>query len=71
MYLKCVSRNGKKTIHNKYTKVGKRYFKLNGQANYHPQGAFDDRAKKGIFVVMYAFLSIFSLGFRLLLFTAQ
>ena len=55
---------------NKYTKVGKRCFNLNCEANYRPQGAFNDRADEGKSVVMFAFLSIFSLGF-LLLFIAQ
>ena len=36
----------------------------------HPQSAFDDTIEEGISMVMFAFLSIFSLGF-LLLFIAQ
>ena len=55
--IKCVSRKGKKQLLDKYTKGGKRCFNL----NHYPQSAFDD---------MFAFLSIFSLGF-LLLFIAQ
>ena len=54
----------------KKTKVGKCCFNLNCEANYHTQSAFDDRTEEGISVVMFAFLSIFSLG-SLLLFTAQ
>ena len=57
--IKCVSRKGKKQLLNKYPKVGKRWNNL----NHRPQSAFDDRT-------MFAFLSIFSLGF-LLLFIAQ
>ena len=59
-----------KNLHNKYTKVGKRCFNLNLEANNRPQSAFDDRPEEGISVVMFTFLSIFSLGFRLL-FIAQ
>ena len=59
-----VSQRQKLTI-NKYTKVGKRCFNLNREANYRPQSAFDDRTEEGISVVMFAFL-----GF-LLLFIAQ
>ena len=70
--IKCVSRKGKKvsTVLNKCTKVGKCCSNLNREANYCQQGAFDDRAEEGISVVMFAFLSIFALGF-LLLFIAQ
>ena len=69
MYLKCVSHKGKKTYITN-TPVGKRCFKLNHQANNCPQGAFDDRAQEGIFLVMLPFLSIFSLEYWLL-FIAQ
>ena len=65
----CLAK-AKNLILSKYTKVEKRCFNLNREANYGPQGAFDDRAEEGISVVMFAFLSIFSLGF-LLLFIAQ
>ena len=51
-------------------KSKKRCFNINFEANCRPQGAFDDRSEEGISVVMFAFLSIFSLGF-LLLFIAQ
>ena len=52
------------------TKVGKRCFNLNREAKIRPQSAFDDRTEEGISVVMFAFLSIFSLEF-LLLFIAK
>ena len=65
----CLAKT-KSLVLNKYTKVGKRCFNINREANYRPQGAFDDRAEEGVSVVMFAFLSIFSLGF-LLLFIAQ
>ena len=65
----CLAK-AKNLVLNKYTKVGKRSFSLNREANYRPQGAFDGRAEEGISVVMFAFLSYFSLGF-LLLFIAQ
>ena len=42
---------------NKYTKVGKRCFNLNREANYRPQGAFADRVEEGISVALFAFLS--------------
>ena len=64
--IKCVSHKGKKLSAYKYTYVGKCCFNLNRGANYRPQCAFDDSAEKGISVVMFAFLSIFSLGFLLL-----
>ena len=60
--IKCVSRKGKTLSTNKYTNVGKRCFHLNREANYRPQCAFDDSAEEG----MFAFRSIFSLGFLLL-----
>ena len=63
---KCVSLKGKKLNTNKYTNVGKRRFNLNREANYRPQSAFDDSAEERLSVVMFAFLSIFSLGFLLL-----
>ena len=44
----------------------KRCFNINFEAKCRPQGAFDDRSEEGISVVMFAFLSIFSLGFLLL-----
>ena len=56
----------KNLLLNKYAKVGKRCFNLNREANYRPQSAFDDRTEEGISMVMYAFLSIFSMGFLLL-----
>ena len=62
--IKCVSKLS--ATCNKYTNVGKRCFNLNREANYRPQCAFDDSAEEGISVVMFAFLSIFSLGFLLL-----
>ena len=65
-----VSRRQKNLLLNKYTKVGKRCFNLNREANYRLQSAFDDRSEEGISVVMFAFLYIFSMGF-LLLFIAQ
>ena len=40
--------------------MGKRCFNSNGEVNYSPQGAFDDRAEEEISVVMFAFLSIFA-----------
>ena len=52
--IKCVSRKGKKTTTNKYTKVGKRCFNL----NHRPQSAFDDRTElfafTGIPVTIYS-----------------
>ena len=69
VFRRCVL-NGSNNLHNKYTEVGKRCFIINCEANCRPQGAFDDRSEEGISVVMFAFLSIFSLGF-LLLFIAQ
>ena len=60
----------KHLVLNKYTKVRKRCFNSNHEANYRLQGAFADRAEEGISVVLFAFLSIFSLRF-LLLFIAQ
>ena len=58
--IKCVPRKGQKnSLLNKYTKVGKRCFNLNREANYRPQSAFDERTEEGISVVMFAFLSIF------------
>ena len=73
--LKCVSHTqglakAKHLVLNKCTKVGKRCFNLSREANYRPQGAFEDWAEEGISVVMFVFLSIFSLGL-LLLFIAQ
>ena len=62
---------GKKLSTNKYTNVGKCCLNLNGEANYRPQCALDDSAEKGISVVMFAFLSIFSLGFLLLFIVHQ
>ena len=56
----------KNLLLNKYAKVGKRCSNLNREANYLPQSAFDDRTEEGISMVMYAFLSIFSMGFLLL-----
>ena len=50
--------------------VGKCCFNLYREANYCPKGAFADRAEEIISMVLFAFLSIFSLGF-LLLFIAQ
>ena len=64
--IKWVSRKGKKLSTNKYTNVRKRCFNLNREANYLPQCAFDNSAEEGISVVMFAFLSIFSLEFLLL-----
>ena len=58
--LKCVSRKSKNLELNKYTKVGKCCFNLNREAIYRPQGAFDDRTEEGIYVIMFAFLSIFT-----------
>ena len=75
----CVSRlcllnaclkKAKHLVLNKYTKVGTPCFNLNREANFRPQGAFPDRAEEGISLVLFAFLSIFSLGF-LLLFISQ
>ena len=57
--IKCVSRKGKTLSTNKYTKVGKRGFNLNREANYRPQCAFDDSADGNVCL-------IFSLGFLLL-----
>ena len=34
-------------LHNKYTEVEKHCFNLNPQANYRPQGEFDNRAEEG------------------------
>ena len=64
--IKWVSRKGKQLSINKYTNVGKRCLNFNREANYRPQCAFDDSAEEGIAVVMFAYLSIFSLGFLLL-----
>ena len=61
----CLAK-AKKLSTNKFTNVGKRCFNLNREANYRPQFAFDDSAEKGISVVMFAFLYIFSLEFLLL-----
>ena len=61
-----MSRKGKKLSTYKYINVWKSDFNLNPEANYRPQCAFDDSAEEGIPVVMFAFLSIFSLGFLLL-----
>ena len=54
----CASQRPKNSLLNKYTKVGKRCFNLNREANYRPQSAFDERTEEGISVVMFAFLSI-------------
>ena len=62
-YKMRVLQRQKNLILNKYTKLRKRCFNLSREANYRPQGAFDDKAEEGIFVVMFAFLSFFSQGF--------
>ena len=66
--IKCLSRKAK-NLQTKYNKVAKRCFNLNRQANYRPQGEFDDRAEEGIYVVIFSFLSIFSLGFLILFYS--
>ena len=58
--IKYVSRKEKTELLNKYTKVRKRCFNLNREANYRPLSTFE---------IMFAFLSIFSLGFLLLFIT--
>ena len=68
----CVSRlcvlnaclaKAKQLVLNEYTKVGTGCFNLNCEANYRPKGAFADRAEEGISLLLFAFLSIFSLCF--------
>ena len=56
-----VSQRQKTNYITNFTKVGKRCFNLNREANYRPQSALDDRTEEGITVVMFAFLFIFSL----------
>ena len=51
----CLAK-AKNLVLKKYTRVGKSSFNLNCEAN----GAFGDRAEEGIYVVMFAPLSIFT-----------
>ena len=66
VFLGCVVRistmclaKAKKTNYLTNTKVGKRCFNLNREANYRPQSAFDERSEEGISVEVFAFLSLF------------